>query len=108
MEGAAVVISFIRTSGILEELYKISRNSGKLSLFAPLHTIRQTVFSDRERLILKICEMEYSLHNPYCSICNSHNIQAQILPLFLKGLDVQMVNLNFKYEKNRKDANHSD
>lgn len=50
--------------------------------------------------------MEYVLPNPYCSDCNTHNTQAQRLPLFLKGLDVQMDNLNLKYEENTKDANH--
>lgn len=37
-------------SKALEELYNILRNSGKLPLFAPLCTIKQSVFSDRERL----------------------------------------------------------
>lgn len=52
--------------------------------------------------------MQYMLHNPYFSNCNTDNMQAQRLPLFLKGLDAQMDNLNFKYEKNTKDANHQD
>lgn len=62
------------------------------------------MISDRERLKLKPQQMEYMLYNPYCSTCNTPNMQAQRLPLFLKGLGVQVDNLNFKYEKNMKDA----
>lgn len=43
-------IKALGTSKALEELYKIFRNSGKIPLFAPLCTIKQSVFSDRERL----------------------------------------------------------
>lgn len=50
--------------------------------------------------------MEYTLHNIYCSNCGTHNMQAQRLPLFLTGIDVQMDNLNFKCEKNVKHVNH--
>lgn len=38
-------------------------------------------------------------YNAYCSNCNTHNMQVQRLPLFLKGLIIQIDNVNLKYKK---------
>lgn len=70
--------------------------------------VYRSVFTDRQKLTLRTSKMKYTFYNAHYSNCSAHNMQAQRLTLFPKGLAVQIHNMNFKYKRNTKDAKQSD